>query len=174
MDQSAEGKTILETDSEVLDIYIVIRLSLSAAPQEQTFLGRKTFLGEASDGESENDGPNKTEGQLDVSVNNVLSSNTDQLDVMILNELKGLVDVFGFLDTHSGVLVVFVNNLSRNGLEQENEVDTILQIFQEGFNLLSSLNKMRVDPVGERLSLDAFPLLSKFRFGGHFDSTIGR
>jgi len=44
VDQSTESKTVLEGDSEVLNIDVVIRLSLSSSPQEKTLLSGDTFF----------------------------------------------------------------------------------------------------------------------------------
>jgi len=161
VDESAEGQTVLEGTTEVLNVDVVIRLGLALAPQEKTFLGGETFLGETGDGKTKNQGPHKTEGQLDITRLDFFSTNTGEFDTMFGDEFEGSVEILNLVNLHLGVVVDFANTVTRDGLQKVQEHDTILEVSEDGFNLLSSLDKVGVDPVGERLGLDAFPLFDQ-------------
>jgi hypothetical protein len=47
--------------------------------------------------------PNETKSQLEVTIDNVLSTNRGQLDIVILNVLESLAHVLNLLNTHLGV-----------------------------------------------------------------------
>lgn len=54
---------------KVLDIDVLVRGSLALAPQEQSFFGSHLFHRDVLDSKSENNGPNHTQGHLDVAIN---------------------------------------------------------------------------------------------------------
>jgi len=161
VDQSAESKTVLERDSEVLDIDVVVWLGLSSAPQEETFLGGETFFAETGDGETKNDGPDETESHLQVTVGDFFGSNVGELDTVVVDELECLTAILDVVDSHSGCLFVLAKLLFGNDFQKGNEVDSVAEIFSERGNLLATLDEMRVDPVGEGLGLDTLPLLNE-------------
>jgi hypothetical protein len=161
VDQSTESKTVLERDSEVLDIDVVVWLGLSSAPQEETFLGGKTFLAETGDSETKNDGPDETEGHLQVTVDDFFGSNVGELDTVVIDELECLAAILDAMDSHLGCLFVLAKALFGNDLQKSDEVDPVTEILSKRGNLLATLNEVGVDPVGEGLGLDALPLLNE-------------
>lgn len=53
---------------EILDIDVLVWSCFSLAPEEETFLGCHLFYGDVLDGETQDDGPDHTEGHLHVAV----------------------------------------------------------------------------------------------------------
>ena len=57
-------------EMEVLNIDVLVRSSLSLAPEQQTFLGGHLFHRDVLDGETQDNGPDHTQGHFHVSVDN--------------------------------------------------------------------------------------------------------
>lgn len=64
----------LEGSVEVLHVDILVRGSLALAPEEETFLGSHLLNADVLDGEPQNDGPDHTEGHLQVAINDFWKS----------------------------------------------------------------------------------------------------
>lgn len=64
VNQGTESKTILEAEMEILYIDIFVWSSFALAPQQETLFGGHFLHRNVLNGESQNDGPNHTEGHL--------------------------------------------------------------------------------------------------------------
>lgn len=62
-------KKIDKPEVEVLDVDVLVRRSLSLAPQQQALLGRHLLDGDVLDGKAQDDGPDHTQSHFRVAVN---------------------------------------------------------------------------------------------------------
>jgi len=163
VDESAEGKTILEAVLEVLNVDVTIALGLLLAPEEETLLGTETFLREIADSETKDDGPDHTKSKSDVTITDILSTDGNKSNTTLLDESKSLVKVLDLLKTHAGLLVVLAKVGLTDNLKKFDESHTILEASGNILNGISTLlGKMHVAPLGEGLDLHLLPTLSNF------------
>jgi len=163
VDESAEGKTILEAVLEVLNIDILVALGLLLAPEEKTLLGAETFLRKIADGETKDDGPDHTKSKSDVTITDILSTDGNKVHTTLLDESKSLVKVLDHLKTHARIFVVLTKGSLTDNFKEFDEFYTILEASGDILNAITALLcKMHVTPLGESLDLHLLPTLSNF------------
>lgn len=86
------------------------------APQEETFLCSKTFFVDGSNRETQDDGPNQTQNQLFVRVDNILGTNISQINSTLFNKVEGTIAILDFLQAESRVSVELSKGLVSNNL----------------------------------------------------------
>lgn len=77
---------------------------------------------------AQNQGPDEAEDHLAVSVDNVLGTHVDHLDVPAAHKVESLVDIFEFLDAQLWFGGIFAEGLLGQDLEQVDEEDAVRQV----------------------------------------------
>jgi len=163
VDESTEGKTILEAVLEILNIDITIALGLLLAPEEETLLGAKTFFRKIADSETKDDSPDHTKSKSDVTITDILSTDGNKVHTTLLDESKSLVKVLDHLKTHARIFVVLTKGSLTDNFKEFDEFYTILEASGDILNAITALLcKMHVTPLGESLDLHLLPTLSNF------------
>ena len=111
VDEGTECQPVAPAQVEVLHIDVLVGGGLALAPQQQTLLGGHLLHRDVLDGEPgsmrlgkeldfeeclnvpEDDGPDHTQGHLDISINNLLSTNGHKLHTLAGDEVQGLVHI---------------------------------------------------------------------------------
>lgn len=91
--ESAESKTILEAEMEVLDVDVLVWSCLTLTPQQETLLSCHFFNRDVLDGESQDDRPNHTESHFKISINDFLRTDRHESDAFWSDEIECFVDV---------------------------------------------------------------------------------
>lgn len=73
--ESAESKTILEAEMEVLNIDVFVRSCFTLTPQQETLLSCHLLDRDVLDGESQDNCPDHTESHFEISINDFLCAN---------------------------------------------------------------------------------------------------
>jgi hypothetical protein len=150
----AHSATILPRRGEILNVAL---WDLAAHPLEQIVLGRATSTLELLDLVTQNDGPDQTKNQLKILVSDILRTNSDELDALVLEELQAGTGVLKHLSADLGLLVVLVDGLARNDLEQVDQQQTVGQIRGKVLDLHHALEQEVVRPASEGTLLDVDP-----------------
>jgi len=66
---------------------------------------------------AKNQGPDQTKDQLELVIHDILGTDADKLQTLLLNEAEGVGVVFNLLNPHLGILVV-IDLLAGNFLKQ--------------------------------------------------------
>ena len=117
VDEGAERQTITPAQVEVLHIDVLVRCGLALAPEQETLLGGHLLNGDVLDGEPEgkkksgklqavgnvpeNDGPDHSQGHLDIAIDNLLGTNGHQLHTLAGDEVQSLVHVRDLVEPKS-------------------------------------------------------------------------
>ena len=117
VDEGAERQTITPAQVEVLHVDVLVGGGLALAPEQQTLLGSHLLNGDVLDGEPEgkkrsgkvqavenvpeNDGPDHSQGHLDIAINNLLGTNGHQLHTLAGDEVQSLVHIRDLVEPKS-------------------------------------------------------------------------
>ena len=117
VDEGAERQTITPAQVEVLHVDVLVGCGLALAPEQETLLGGHLLNGDVLDGEPEgkkksgklqavgnvpeNDGPDHSQGHLDIAINNLLGTNGHQLHTLAGDEVQSLVHVRDLVEPKS-------------------------------------------------------------------------
>mmetsp|Transcript_5747 Transcript_5747/g.17612 ORF Transcript_5747/g.17612 Transcript_5747/m.17612 type:complete len:269 (-) Transcript_5747:135-941(-) len=159
VDESTEGQTIGKAAGKVLDVHIVVGLGLTLAPQQQSFLGSQLTFADVGNDKLLDDGPNKTQRELEVSVDKIVGTNVLQTNSFALHKADDQVHVRHLLNAHTRFLLMTTQVLVREDLQQLNEQQTTAQIHLKVIDVQLALLQMHVAPLGESLLLDTNPRL---------------
>lgn len=105
---------------------------------------------------TENEGPDETEDNLEISAIDILSTDVDELETFTLDEFKSAVKVLHALELHAGSLSV-LDILVRDNFQELAQNETILKIGSKIVDLDQTIRKMRVAPTGEGTGLNTNP-----------------
>jgi hypothetical protein len=107
VNDGVEGQTVAPGGGEVPDVDVVVAGGLHLAPEQKSILGgprgcsrSRLFHGDLLDLEPEDDGPDETEGESGVSVDDVVSAHVLEVDPLLVQEGERLVDVLQAVNTH--------------------------------------------------------------------------
>lgn len=78
---------------EVLHIDVLVGCRLALAPQQETLLGGHFLHRNVLNGESQNDGPDHSQGHLQVAVDDLLGADRHQLDALGRDKVQSFVHV---------------------------------------------------------------------------------
>jgi len=160
VDESAEGKTVLPREVEVVDRNISIAGSLLLAPQEKSLLGTEFFFRNVFNLESLNDGPNETKNELQVLVDDIFRRNVNELDSLRLDELESRLNILNHLNSNLGLLLILREVvLVRDDFKELDEHYTIRKVILKAINVELSLAEVGVHPFCEGLGLEHLPVL---------------
>lgn len=119
VDDGVEGETIAPRCCEVSHVDVVVTSRLHLAPQQQGILGRsggsswtRLFDCDFLDLEPEDDGPDETQCEPGISVDDIVCTHVFQVDALLVQEGESLVHVFEAVNAHLA--------LGRARLEEEN------------------------------------------------------
>ena len=117
VDEGAERQTITPAQVEVLHVDVLVGSGLALAPEQETLLGSHLLNGDVLDGEPEgkkrsgkfqavenvpeNDGPDHSQGHLDIAINNLLGTNGHQLHTLAGDEVQSLVHIRDLVEPKS-------------------------------------------------------------------------
>jgi len=123
--EGGEDTTISPVEVEVVGLLSIWSNHLSH-PFEELGLALETT---SLDLESEDESPDETEDELQVVVGDVLGSDADELDTLLLDKLERQRSVLEQLRTDLGILVVLASNiLARNNLQQVDQEKSVVEI----------------------------------------------
>ena len=107
VNDGVEGETVAPGRGEVPHVDIVVSGCLHLAPEEQSVLGgsgcgsRSGLLDcDLLDLEPENDGPDETEGEPRVSVDDVVGAHVFEVDSLLVQKRERLVHVLEAVNAH--------------------------------------------------------------------------
>lgn len=109
--------------------------------------------------EAEDDRPEETENELFVPFENVLRSNVDEVDLLVLEELEALVEVLELLDLNLWRGVDLAELLVGDDLQQRSQLGSVLEVDGDILHLGLPFGQVRVGPALERLLLHEDPVL---------------
>ena len=158
---------------EVLNIDVFVGGGLSLAPEQETLLGRGFLDGDVLDGESEDDGPDHSQGHLHVAVDDFLCADGDETNALGLDEVERLVHVGDFVETHLSA-VWPGEALSRDHLEQQHQFQAVAEVDVDRLNRSARLAQVRVAPGGERLNQSQSTLISSRTEHSSEDQCVGK
>jgi len=107
VDDGVEGETIAPRRGEVPHVHVVVAGRLHLAPEQQGILGGpggstgpRFFHGDLLDLEPQDDGPDETEGEPRISINDVVCAHVFQVHALLVQEGERLVDVLQAVNSH--------------------------------------------------------------------------
>ena len=106
VDDGVKCQTVSPGRGEVPDVDIVVASGLHLTPEQQCVLGslRTNLLifdfNDVSDLEPQDDGPDQTERQSGMTIDDVMRSEVLQMNPLVVQEGQGLVHVFQAVNTH--------------------------------------------------------------------------
>lgn len=135
---------------EVLYIDIFVRGGFALAPQQQALLGGHLFDRDILNSETQDDGPDHTEGHLQIAINDFFGTNRYQMDTLWGNKVQSLIDIGDFVETHLATIGLG-QSLTRDNFEQQHQFQAIAKIVFDIVDRGAGLAQMTVTPGGEGL-----------------------
>jgi hypothetical protein len=102
VDNGVEGESVPPGLGEVGDLDSRVFVRRLLGPSQQRLLGGEVLLtnNNVRDLEVEDDRPDQTEGQLGVSIHNVLSPNVDKFDLFVSEEAESSLHILDCMESH--------------------------------------------------------------------------
>ena len=149
--KGGQDLTVSPRVGEVLGLINAIRLDLLLDPLEEEPLGG-SLLNTGLNLVAENQGPDQTQNNTQVTLEDIGGTNVDELQTLRLDEIDGSVQVL-LLDNGVSRLgpPLLGHLLAGDDLEKVDEEDTIAQISLDVFNRQHTLREVLVHPTGESL-----------------------
>mmetsp|Transcript_1122 Transcript_1122/g.2874 ORF Transcript_1122/g.2874 Transcript_1122/m.2874 type:complete len:506 (-) Transcript_1122:194-1711(-) len=107
VDEGVEGEPVLPRGGEIFHLHAGVAFGGSLQPEQQARLAVGAGHLEAQD-----DGPQQTEHELLVALENIRRADVDEWNVVLLDEVEALVEVLELLDVHARVLVDAAHSLA--------------------------------------------------------------
>jgi len=107
VDDGVEGETIAPRRGEVPHVHVVVTSRLHLAPEEQGVLGgsggssrTRFFDCDFLDLEPKDDGPDETQGEPGVAVDDIVCTHVFQVDALLVQEGESFVHVLQAVNAH--------------------------------------------------------------------------
>ena len=151
VDETTEAEAGAPAGGEVCDVDVVIFGGVLLAPDEKGISCSSLFDGDVVDEELVDDGPDETEGQLDIAVDDVLRADGDEPDLLDIGDVADSDGaVFEHLNAHLRVLVpAFCNWLLTDDLEKLDELNTVGEFLGDVLAALTDSLQVLIGPPGE-------------------------
>lgn len=135
---------------EVLYVDVLVGSRLALAPQQQTLLGGHLLHGDVLNGEAQDNRPDHTQSHLQVSIDDLLGADRDQVDALGGDEVESLVHVGDLVEAHLAAIGLG-ERLAGDHLQQQHQLEAVAEVLLDVVDGCTGLAQMAVTPGGKCL-----------------------
>ena len=121
----AERKAIIPGGGKVAHLDVLIACSLPLTPEQKALLRRLALLVNVRDCKAQDEGPDETQHDLPVPINDILRANVCHLYALASDKVERLVDILEALHAQLGIGGIFAQGLVAQDFEKVDQANAV-------------------------------------------------